>query len=160
MNFTIKRSLVLSLGGFREDLGMAGSKIAFAEETALMFHAWDNNPMLRVQYLPDAAVFHEVRPEKMTVRWQVRKWFARGRDCGLLETGKRSITQMFRFFAYHIYWFLRKFPGFVTVLLFDFFRPGRTMWQRYLIDLMNGRINQQPLRFYVSPVSKSAMMKN
>ena len=89
MNFVVRRSTAIELGGFRTDLGMAGHKVAYGEETALMRDLWAHDPSARICYLPGAAVRHEVRPEKMTVAWNAHSALAGGRDgaaMGLLDT--------------------------------------------------------------------------
>lgn len=86
MNFTVLKILCLSLGGFRTDLGMQGNRIAYGEETDLMMRAWNINPRLKVRYLPDASVRHEVRPEKMSLRWNVRTAWGGGRSSQLMDS--------------------------------------------------------------------------
>ena len=80
MNFVVKRALCARLGGFRTDLGMTGTTTAYGEETELMTRAWADNPQLKVRYLPQASVRHEVRPEKMTCRWRLASAWAGGRS--------------------------------------------------------------------------------
>jgi GT2 family glycosyltransferase len=80
MNLVLKRSLCGQIGEFNTDLGMIGSKTAYGEETELMMRAWAANPQLKVRYLPRATVLHEVRPEKMTIRWKMISAWAGGKS--------------------------------------------------------------------------------
>jgi glycosyltransferase involved in cell wall biosynthesis len=89
MNFGVSKGLCLALGGFRTDLGMSGATIAYGEDTDLMVRAW-SNPDLKVLYLPDAPVHHEVRPEKMTLRWNIGASWAAGRSFQLVTPLMRT----------------------------------------------------------------------
>jgi glycosyltransferase involved in cell wall biosynthesis len=80
MNFVVNRQFCERLGGFRTDLGMTGNTPAYGEETELMARAWAANPKLKVRYLPQASVRHEVRPEKMTLRWKLVSAWAGGQS--------------------------------------------------------------------------------
>lgn len=85
MNFIVRRDVVFSVGGFRENLGMAGGKIAYGEETCLLMAGWKNKAELNVMYFPAVAVHHEVRPIKMTLLWNIKSWWACGRDCAAMR---------------------------------------------------------------------------
>jgi glycosyltransferase involved in cell wall biosynthesis len=90
MNFVVKRALCEKLGGFRIDLGMSGTKTAYGEETELMMRAWAANPQLKVRYLPQASVLHEVRPEKMTIRWKMISAWAGGKSAVIVYPMTRT----------------------------------------------------------------------
>lgn len=80
MNFIVSKKIYGELGGFRTDLGMNGNNIGYGEETDLMIRAWKNNPQLKVLYIPNIVVRHEVRPEKMILRWNLIAAWALGRS--------------------------------------------------------------------------------
>jgi hypothetical protein len=90
MNFIVKRQLCVRLGGFRTDLGMSGKTVAYGEDTEIQVRAWASNPELRVRYAPQASVHHEVRPEKMTLRWKIRATWAGGRSHAVTSSQKRK----------------------------------------------------------------------
>lgn len=136
MNFVVRRELLLNLGGFSEALGMAGKKLGYGEETFLMQSAWKAFPTLKVQYLPDAAVLHEVRAEKMTIRWQIRRSLAGGRSSAKTKHCNTSLIAAARQMLVSCYHTLLRLPGLVAVLLLDLFRPGRTLWRRYVKENM------------------------
>ncbi len=83
-NFTVDRRLCLQLGGFRTDLGMTGKTIAYGEETELLMRAWNCNPNLRIRYAPQVSIHHEVRPEKMFLRWRFKAAWAGGGSGALM----------------------------------------------------------------------------
>ena len=85
----VKRTLFAQLGWFRTDLGMTGKTLGYGEDTEMLMRAWAANPQLRVRYLPEARVHHEVRPEKMTLRWNVRAAWATGRSCAIMSPSER-----------------------------------------------------------------------
>lgn len=90
MNFVVKRSLCEQLGGFRTDLGMTGNTTGYGEETELLARAWAAHPQLKVRYLPQASVLHEVRPEKMTLRWKLVSAWAGGQSSTLISPITRT----------------------------------------------------------------------
>lgn len=89
-NFAVSKKLCLELGGFRSDLGMTGDQVAYGEETELMIRAWDNNQHLKVLYHPNMIVHHEVRPEKMTVIWNIQAYWAAGRSSSIMTPVQRK----------------------------------------------------------------------
>lgn len=134
-NFVVKRELAGSLGGFREYLGMAGDKIAYGEETDLMMRAKDSNPDLTVVYLPEVAVRHEIRPEKMTMRWCLRSAWARGRDGVTMGMGMEwlgSWSGIIRVALHAVKRMILCLPRLIVLAVADIFRPGRSVWRRHV----------------------------
>ncbi len=139
MNFIVKKSLVKALGGFDESLGMAGEKIAYAEEVELLLRARRANPDLLTMDLPAVAVRHEVRPEKMTIRWCIRSTWASARDCisaGITGSRMRTWPAIAKSGIRSTVRLLWKMPGLFITALADLFRPRRTVWRRYLKERM------------------------
>jgi glycosyltransferase involved in cell wall biosynthesis len=79
-NLVIRRSLLERLGGFDCGLGMAGSKLAYGEETELQRRIRAAVPEAVIYYEPALHVYHLVRAEKMTIRWMARRHFVSGRS--------------------------------------------------------------------------------
>jgi glycosyltransferase involved in cell wall biosynthesis len=98
MNFIVKRALCAQLGGFRTDLGMIGNTTAYGEDTEFLMRAWTANPQLKVRYLPQASIRHEVRPEKMTLRWKVKAAWAGGCSSTIMspQNRKQAIVGLMR----------------------------------------------------------------
>lgn len=80
MNIVFKRSLLQEVGGFSANLGMHGTRIGYAEETAVVNHVRYGMPGHLVHYEPNFSLEHYVRPEKMRVSWRMASCFASGRD--------------------------------------------------------------------------------
>lgn len=78
MNMCFRRALLKIIGGFDNRLGMCGEQIAYCEETALILHISNTITDELIYYDPMFYVYHLVQEERMTVRWFVRSWFARG----------------------------------------------------------------------------------
>ncbi len=78
MNFIVRRTLAIELGGFNTSLGMNTNKLGYHEETDLLLRAWATMPHLKVLYIPEASVQHAIRPEKVTFMWQVKSRWAKG----------------------------------------------------------------------------------
>jgi GT2 family glycosyltransferase len=85
-NIVIQRELLAAIGGFDSRYGMVGDTIAYAEETELQKRIRASCPDAVIHYDPQLFVHHLVRPEKMTLRWNVVSHFSCGRySCRLLE---------------------------------------------------------------------------
>lgn len=133
-NFLVKRDLAIKLGGFNEGLGMAGGKIAYGEETDLMIRAKEINPKLNTMYFPNAAVKHEVRANKMAIRWCIQSSWATGRDCITIGMGMEwldSWPKILKSFLRANFLILSKIPYLSLIATADTFRPGRSIWRRY-----------------------------
>ena len=79
-NLVLRRSLLERLGGFNCGLGMAGSRLAYGEETELQRRIRATVPGAVIYYEPALCVGHLVRAEKMTIRWMARRHFVSGRS--------------------------------------------------------------------------------
>ena len=78
-NIILRRELLEATGGFDSRYGMVGEKIAYAEETELQKRVRSMWPDEVIRYDPKVYVWHLVRPEKMTLRWNVASYFQVGR---------------------------------------------------------------------------------
>lgn len=89
-NLFLRRDLLARLGGFDAGLGMAGRRLAYAEESALLLRVQRELPEVAMRYEPALEVEHLVRPEKMRAVWLVRHFLAKGRSVYLLQHGPGS----------------------------------------------------------------------
>ena len=71
-----RRSALLEMGSFREDLGRRGSRLFMGEDTE-MWHRFLRAGK-RVLYWPDAVVFHHIDAHRATWRYTLRKSFDQG----------------------------------------------------------------------------------
>lgn len=65
-NMAFRRSELLKVGGFREDVGRIGNRPLGCEETDLCIRLHRARPNARVMYLPHASVSHHVAQERLT----------------------------------------------------------------------------------------------
>ncbi len=77
-NIFFRKSLLQKIGGFDPKLGMVGNKIAYGEETVLQIYVRESMPTESIYYDPDLYMYHLVRPEKMSLKWNLRKRIADG----------------------------------------------------------------------------------
>jgi len=98
-NIFFQRAMLEAVGGFDCRYGMVGEKLAYAEETDLQKRIRSAHPDALIHYEPTLLVYHLVRPEKMTLRWNVTSHFRGGRsyyhvdaDNSLQVPGPRRIT--------------------------------------------------------------------
>jgi glycosyltransferase involved in cell wall biosynthesis len=83
-NLLIRRKILEALGGFDERLGMRGAKVAVGEETALFEALWRAGDAT-VLYSPSLVVRHRVAPEKLSVRYQLRRSAAAGESWAMRQ---------------------------------------------------------------------------
>jgi glucosyl-dolichyl phosphate glucuronosyltransferase len=86
-NMFIRRDVFDLIGGFDENLGMAGSQLGYAEETAFLNHLRMQKPASSIYYEPLLLSNHLVRPEKYSLAWQFRSRFPLGRQNYLAYSG-------------------------------------------------------------------------
>ena len=84
-----RRSLLESLGGFNPFLGMAGKKMAYGEETALLQRIRAKAKDKTVYYDPALFVHHLVQTRKMKLKWIIAHHFVSGRYAYLTLGEKR-----------------------------------------------------------------------
>ena len=75
--FTIKKDVLLSLGGFPVTLGMTGETISYGEETHLQVRMRKNG--YTVGYDPSLLIYHSVNPSQLNPSWHIRSAYAAGR---------------------------------------------------------------------------------
>lgn len=141
-NFIGKRSLMQDLGGFQEQLGMAGKKIAYGEETALLKRAKEARGNITVIYLPNLAARHEVHPTKMTVKGFIAIAWARGRDDTTADMEMESLNSWCRIFKVIVNSSLRiliSVPRIVLLAFTDLFRPGTSKCRIYIRNYIANR---------------------
>jgi glycosyltransferase involved in cell wall biosynthesis len=88
-NIFFRRSLIESLGGFNPFLGMAGRKMAYGEETALLQRIRAKAKDETVYYDPALFVHHLVHARKMKLKWIIAHHFVSGRYAYLTLGEKR-----------------------------------------------------------------------
>jgi len=65
-------------GGFDSSAGMKGNQLGMGEETALFRRVWEGEESPVFLYSPDLRVYHWVPPEKMTMRYILKRATANG----------------------------------------------------------------------------------
>lgn len=76
VNMGLRRSLVESLGRFRDDLGRYGTNLLSNEDKEFAYRVYQAGG--RVRYVPSAAVDHIVPPERTRFMWLVRRSYWNG----------------------------------------------------------------------------------
>jgi glycosyltransferase involved in cell wall biosynthesis len=90
-NMAVRRSLALSLGGFRTDLGW-GERMVPGEETELFRQILAAGS--RLLYVPAAAVEHRIEPTRVTYGFHARWWRGKGRASVLLDPPRGPIQRV------------------------------------------------------------------
>ena len=86
-NMAVRREVVQSLGGFREDLGRVGTSLLSYEEYDMFDRLARTGSVIR--YQPKAWVDHHVDPARVSLKWLIRRAWVNGRSHVVWE-GERS----------------------------------------------------------------------
>lgn len=88
-NAIYKRELLLNSPGFPTNVGMAGGKQAYGEETYLI--KWlRNNVGAKVGFVPMMIIDHFVPLHKQCLSWFIRRAFTEGRDFAISNFGMKQ----------------------------------------------------------------------
>jgi GT2 family glycosyltransferase len=93
-NMSFRRDVLLTIGGFRADLGRVGNYPAGCEETELCMRASSSLPDRIIRYVPAARVDHVVSDERTRWRYYRARCFAEGRSKAIvaaLPTSPRGL---------------------------------------------------------------------
>ncbi|MGW8227274.1 MAG: glycosyltransferase family 2 protein [Gammaproteobacteria bacterium] len=86
-NMIYRRTCLESVGGFDPALGMIGDNIGYGEDVMPQILIREKIPDSVFYYDPSVCVFHLVRPEKMTLRWNMRTKYQHGVACNKMHGG-------------------------------------------------------------------------
>ena len=88
-NFIIKKTLLEKLGGFDVNLGMIGNKVGLGEERKVLEQYRASTPPSgqKVYYALECYVTHNVPPEKMTLRYIMKRAYIAGKRSQEVITG-------------------------------------------------------------------------
>tara|TARA_R110002012_G_scaffold321984_1_gene553071 strand:- start:15033 stop:15938 length:906 start_codon:yes stop_codon:yes gene_type:complete len=99
-NFVVKKDVFERIGWFRTDLGMIENTILYSEETEFQMRYRKINKTSFVYYFPKISIYHYVRPEKMTIIWNIRAFIGKGKSNYLKSEAAKTYRQSnFRFFV-------------------------------------------------------------
>ena len=77
-NMSVRRALLVDLGGFQEGIGRVGCRPLGCEETDLFIRLAQRWPTARIVYEPAAGVRHAVTPARLSWRYFRSRCFAEG----------------------------------------------------------------------------------
>lgn len=75
-NTIYKRQILQKFGGFKNDLGMKGTKLSYGEDTRLIFDI--ANRGYSIYYSPKIKIKHLISEKKLSLRWLLKDRFIRG----------------------------------------------------------------------------------
>jgi glycosyltransferase involved in cell wall biosynthesis len=78
-NIFVRRSVLKELGGFDNTLGMYDQNLGYGEESDLQSRICASMTDEIIYYDPELFVYHLVRPEQMSLRWNLSSRFVGGR---------------------------------------------------------------------------------
>ena len=84
---------VIKAGGFPNEIGMRGDIVGYGEENYLQSRMRENGDI--IGFDPDWKIDHLVAEYKYSVRWQLKRFFAKGRDEQLSQKVKLSLLRKF-----------------------------------------------------------------
>jgi surface carbohydrate biosynthesis protein len=86
-NFIIRKSILEQIGMFDPNFGMVGDKIRLGEERVLLEEYRKKVPLenQRVYYSLDCYINHYVSPQKMTIRYMIKRYYVVGRTASRIK---------------------------------------------------------------------------
>jgi glycosyltransferase involved in cell wall biosynthesis len=127
-NMIWDRRSLLEAGGFDTSRGVKGGLLSLGEETVVFERIWKQDPAAKFYYDPALVVEHWVPQSKMTVGYQLRRAFARGRDSARAKLAGRSGVGRIRLLARFVIDFVKS--GLLALARFP--RHGR--WQNWAVE--------------------------
>jgi glycosyltransferase involved in cell wall biosynthesis len=91
------KTVLEAYGGFSLELGVKGTALSLGEETLLMRRIWRETKTPRFYYTPQLKVYHWVPPDKMVVRYRLKRRFAAGQSFTVMRFDLVSATPLYRF---------------------------------------------------------------
>jgi len=91
-NFSIKKYILVDIGGFNVELGRKGEKLFIGEETQIFRHLVRNR--YRIIYNPDNYLFHVIHESRKTKAF-IRRYFRDIADSNFYMSNKNSIRNLF-----------------------------------------------------------------
>jgi glycosyltransferase involved in cell wall biosynthesis len=82
-NMSILRRVILDYGGFSPKLGHRGASLLSCEESEFFCRLSQDD--VKVLYVPDAIVYHNVNAGRLSRVWVLKRSFAQGRSDSILE---------------------------------------------------------------------------
>lgn len=140
-NFFVKRSVFDSVGFFRPDLGMKGEEILYSEETEFQLRYRQKFPDRKIWYEPKLFVKHFLRPEKMTLVWNIKAFYGKGisnfRKSNSLPPSKFELSTSLNLTkVFFKLCFLAIFGGLFRS------RNVYPYWQNYVFERLQGNIKK------------------
>ena len=86
-NMSVRRLELIAVGGFDVELGRHGRSLVSGEEHDLFSRLWARG--VGIEYEPDAVVTHQVRPDRLSRRWILRRGWAQGRGNARMQRRAR-----------------------------------------------------------------------
>ena len=127
--FNIKKTVLEAAGGFKENYGMTGAKVAYGEESELQYRV--RAAGYKIGFDPDLKMDHIVAGYKLTLGWQLKREYALFRDSPRLLRCDKTYPKLFKSFLYATFRRLPKLIGRFIVrkdyywqnLIFDYLKP-------------------------------------
>lgn len=132
-NLFLKRAILPKIGGFNPALGMNGRKLAYGEESELHVCLCTLLPEHRAYFEPKLYVHHLVRPEKLSLWWQLHSTFMHGRAGYAITSQRQNPLTWWRSFLFPF----SVFAHFGFTLLYSWLWRDRARypcWQNYLYE--------------------------
>lgn len=137
-NMAFRRDVLCAVGGFPTGIGPMGNKMALGEDSVLTKAVYELEP--KFYYLPNATVYHYVPPEKMTVRYRLKRAYMRGVSSVKVEGSRPGIAVTMKLVASVV---ARSVPA---VLCTPW---GRRNWQRSFLK------HAEPIAFRLGRIART-----
>lgn len=123
----IKKSTLEKIGGFSPALGMKGNQIAYGEDDYIQIKATEMN--FKIGINPNLIVHHNVRKEKLKLKWHLKSEFAHGKAGYYINKRKGILKKTI---------FIHSFLSIKHVFLgcYKLIFNSCYYWQNYILDVV------------------------
>lgn len=129
-NLAVKKSILLSSGGFDGALGMKGQKVGYGEEDAFQIKLMDAG--YKIGFVPDLIIDHAVMPHKLSLSWHLQSAKIQGKVNEQLLIKKSGFLKKFLAFNMSLIGlFIKRLPHSTWKLI----TTKEYYWQNMYLDL-------------------------
>lgn len=103
-NMIWKRDTLELLKGFDTDYGVIGDTLRFGGETIVFSKIWNSFEKPLLYYSPNLLVYHWVPPQKMKIKYRLKRALANGQTMGRIETRNLTLNEKMHYFFHYSGW--------------------------------------------------------
>jgi len=122
-NMIFQKKILQHFGGFHAEIGMKSDYISVGEETYLFEKIWDNVGKQKLfYYSPNLIVHHRISPCKMSISYQLGRWFVSGQSLQIRYSVKPLLKRFQHIFKILGYFLVSFFMAFLSITKYRYYQ--------------------------------------